>query len=637
MPTRTGSLEAHANAGRPVTIVPLGTWGSHGPPRILAGMARWSLVDPRRHLAAAVGWSMFAIVSVASLLAAELAARASEQRAQADSQRLVAQFAAQVRQSLSGAIHTRVSIVLATGAQIVVSDDRGTVALRRHLEAVQAQFPEFAWLGVVDPAGRVVAGTGGIGVGESVAGEPWFQTASLGPVVTDAPERRAPGAGASTTGGSEGIVNAAAPIRYAGGQVTGLIAAQLRWSWMEGLRDDLLAALNSPRHPEMLLLNGSGRVLLGPAPWLGRVLPEADVTEGGRWIAASAGSALDRDALLAWRVVIRIPADEALGPARDTRRTVFLVVLASGLMAALCAVAITRLLLRPLTDLARQAVDVRDGRQTRLAALPGADEVGRIAATLAELVGHLQQEKSALAELNAQLDARVAERSARIERLADESRHAAVTRERLRMARDLHDTLAHSLMALLTQMRLMRKLRPTLSAEALDEELERSEAVAADGLARARATITQMRHNGVRDVGLGAALHKLLERLGERSGITTELRSEPQIAAMAGERAEAVFRIVEEALRNVERHAGARTIAVELASYRGDAAGSGDRCSVCVTDDGAGFDPEAPPTGPQSGHYGLLGMREQAALIEADLRVDSAPGAGTRVQLVFDA
>lgn len=597
-------------------------------------MSRWTVLDPRRHLAAAVGWSMFAIVSIASLLAAQLAAQAAGQRAQADSQRLVAQFATQVRQSLSAAIHTRLSIVRATAAQIVVSDDRGTAALRRHLEAVQAQFPEFAWLGVVDPAGRVVAGTAGVGVGASVADEAWFQAGAAGPLVSDAPEQRVPGAGRATAGEPENILHAAAPMRYGARLFTGLIAAQLRWSWIEGLRDELLAALDTPRRPEMLLINRGGRVLLGPADWQGRRLADtgatAELAEGGRYIVARAGAAPDRDALLSWQVVVRMPSHEALAAARSIRRTVFLVVLASGLLAALCAVGITRLLLRRLAHLAQQTADVRDGRRTRIEAEPGADEVSRIGATLVELVGRLQQEKAALAELNAQLDARVAERSARIERMADENRHAAVTRERLRMARDLHDTLAHSLMALLTQVRLMRKLRPTLAPDELDAELERSETVAADGLARARATISQMRLHGVRDVGLGPALHKLLERLGERSGIATQLRADPRAAALAGERAEAVFRIVEEALRNVERHARARTIEVELAHDGGD---TGGRFTVRVCDDGLGFDPEAPA----AGHFGLVGMREQAALIGAELKLDSAPGQGTRVQLDFDA
>jgi signal transduction histidine kinase len=235
----------------------------------------------------------------------------------------------------------------------------------------------------------------------------------------------------------------------------------------------------------------------------------------------------------------------------------------------------------------------------------------------------------------------VAERTRRIERMADEARHAAVTRERLRLARDLHDTLAHSLMALLTQIRLVRKLHRRMDSAELEDELGRAEGVAATGLAEARAAIGQMRDNGVRDTGLGPALHDLARRFGQRSGTELVLVVEPRVSDWADERAETLFRIVEEALRNVERHAQARsvslTLALALACAAGSAAALADRpvaglsASIEVVDDGIGFDPMRP----QPGHYGLRGMYEQALLAGAHLTLHSAAGQGTRVRLEF--
>ncbi|MDE2276663.1 MAG: HAMP domain-containing protein, partial [Burkholderiales bacterium] len=297
---------------------------------------------------------------------------------------------------------------------------------------------------------------------------------------------------------------------------------------------------------------------------------------------------------------------------------------------AAAAVAASWWLTRRLARLAEAAQAVRSGRQRTLAMPTGRDEVARIGATLAATVEHLQQEKQALATLNAELDARVAERTARIERLAEESRHAAVTRERLRLARDLHDTLAHSLMAVLTQIRLVRKLRLRLDGPALDDELGRAEAVATSGLAEARAAIAQMRQNSVRDAGLGPALQELLARFRERSGVAATLQADTDAAALAGARAETVFRIVEEALHNVERHAQARTMQVVLAASATEGA---TRFSIEVADDGVGFE----PTLARPGHYGLQGMREQAALIGARLSLHSRPGGGTRLELLFEA
>lgn len=293
---------------------------------------------------------------------------------------------------------------------------------------------------------------------------------------------------------------------------------------------------------------------------------------------------------------------------------------------------VARVFTRRLSWLARDAEAVRTGRVPALHPPKGVDEVSRIGSTLAQLVDHLQAEKQSLQALNAELDRRVAERTLRIERMGDEARHAAVTRERLHIARELHDTLAHSMMALLTQVRLVRKLRDRMSPAELGAELERAEVVAATGLAEARAAITQMRDNGVHDTGLGRALDDLARRFVQRTGVQCGLTADPGMAVWADDRAETVFRIVEEALRNVERHARARSVRVDLRVDEeavGQRAGEGRRVMVEVVDDGIGFDPARPAPG----HYGLRGMQEQAALIAAQWEIVSRPGHGTRVSL----
>ena len=242
----------------------------------------------------------------------------------------------------------------------------------------------------------------------------------------------------------------------------------------------------------------------------------------------------------------------------------------------------------------------------------------------------LQSDKQALQTLNTELDLRVAERTLRIERMAEEARHAAVTRERLRIARDLHDTLAHSLMALLTQIRLVRKLHGRMDAAELDEELGRAEEVATTGLSESRAAIAQMRDNGVRHAGLGAAVQDLTRRFSARTGVAATLAIDELVAKFTDERAETVFRIIEEALRNVERHASARTVNVELRCT--STARAGTLVHMEVADDGVGFDPALPRTG----HYGLRGIQEQATLIDAKLSVLSEPGKGTRIVLAFE-
>ena len=145
--------------------------------------------------------------------------------------------------------------------------------------------------------------------------------------------------------------------------------------------------------------------------------------------------------------------------------------------------------------------------------------------------GALQLERSKLRTLSAELEQRVSIRTREVERLSEEARYAAVVRERLKIARDLHDTLAHSMMAMLAEVRLLRKLN-VHDPGALSDELAHAEQVAHQGLKEARAAITQMRFNAVRDVGLGAALADAIKLFSERTGLAVDFISEPKLQAL---------------------------------------------------------------------------------------------------------
>lgn len=560
---------------------------------------------------------MLAVVALASLVAGQLAAADAERAARDATERLMAQFANQVQHGLDMGLRTRLAVLQVTAEQIAVSGDRGPRALQRHLAAVRAQFPEFAWLGVLDADAKVAAAAGTPLHDEALARPPWLAAARTAPVLGDV--RPAAGPASAPHGGQPTrVLDATAPMSH--GEV---LATQLSWDWMERLCDSLLAALGAQRQLQLLLIDREGSVLTGPAAWRGRRATGADLTEGGRYVVGRHDPA-PADTGPAWAVVVRQPAIIALAGVERLRQTVLLTVLLAGLLAALSAPLLTRWLTRRLDALAVQAQAVRLGQRSDIDPPRGEDEVGRIGATLAALVDQLQREKAALTTLNTELDRRVAERTARIERMSEETRYAAVARERLRLARDLHDTLAHSLMALLQQIRLVRKLRDRMAPDDLAAELGRAEEVAASGLAEARAAITQIRHGTVRENGLSTALHDLLVRFGERTGTRTTLAASGPAADLADDRAETLYRIVEEALRNVERHAQAGAVTVTLD-------GDDSRASLAVCDDGVGFDAQAP----HPGHYGMVGIQEQAALLGAALAIDSRPGAGTALRLSF--
>lgn len=591
-------------------------------------------IDPRLWLAAAIGWSIFGVLAVAALVAAQLAATEAERSVRADTERLLGQFSTQIQQMLTLNMQTRRMLVQTAAAH--VRADLGVAMTRRYLEVMQSEHPEFSWLGFADADGRMTVATGGLRMGEDVSQRMWFRHGRKRPYLgevhdshwtEDAPPR-------ADYDRPDRIVYTAAPAFGANGRLIGVVVGRMSWGWVEARLAELLQSLGTLRRLEVLLVSGDDRVLAGPASLRERRLGD-DPGESGRYVVGRVPvSARELGGpALGWTVVVRQDAGPALAAARRAWRSVFTVVLLAGLLAAAASVAVTRRIARRLVMLAKGAEAVRCGTKLTLDVPAGIDEIGRIGTLLGHVVNHLQAEKRALVTLNAELDARVAERSARIERMADEARHAAVSRERLRLARDLHDTLAHSLMALLTQIRLVRKLGRRLDADEIDTELARAEDVAATGLAGARAAITQMRHNDIGDTSLDAALHALLQRFGERTGIATAMRAEP-VDPLDGPDAEVVFRIVEEALRNVERHAGARSVKVALHALQAQAEARPQMLRVEVVDDGVGFDLARAPT---PGHYGLRGMREQAALIEATLAVHSAPRQGTRLVLEFEA
>ena len=174
---------------------------------------------------------------------------------------------------------------------------------------------------------------------------------------------------------------------------------------------------------------------------------------------------------------------------------------------------------------------------------------------------------------------------------------------------------------MLSEVRLLRKLQER-DPGALPDELARAEEVAHHGLNEARSAINQMRGNSVRDTGLGPAISSAVQRFKDRTGITVDMEIDADAARFGDERAEVIFRMTEEVLRNIERHAGASRLGVRLETHGAD-------LTLSVQDDGVGFDPAVS----RPGHFGLVGLEEQAQLIGANLSIDSAPDQGATVRL----
>lgn len=608
-------------------------------------------LDPRRSLLAAIGWTLSALFLAGAYGASHWVGELTRSRLEAQSGRLYQQYALQISNVLDTSLYDRLQWIRATASMFSDEDVGRQLARQRALlERLQTTLPEFEWIGFADAAGKVHAATDGVLESQSVKHTRWFSEAQknswVGDVYDSAAARpsNAQAAGATVRTERSRVIDLTAPVRDADNGVVGAIGAQLTWSWIAQLEASLIEGLKSGRPIESLIVDRAGVVLLGPGPLLGTRLDlpgqrgiGAVGHEVYRWpdgIDYVAGYAVSDGVAtfpgLGWTVWVREPTESAFADARAMERRIFAGMLLLGLIGAAGSLIATRRLTRELSSIARSADAIRDGKATALVVPPGEDEAARIGQSLRSLVDGLQSERAALQSLNAELDARVAARTRALERMSEENKYAAIVRERLRMARDLHDTLAHSMMALLTEIRLLRKLADTNPA-ALRDELTNAEGVAKAGLEEARAAITALRHNAVRDIGLGVSLAQFFKRFAERKGIAAAFHADSRADALADSRAETVYRIFEEALRNIELHASATRIegAATVESGQDGSADGNETLLVWLADNGVGFNASAP----RPGHFGMRGMREQAEIIGAQLQVQSTPGQGTRVTI----
>jgi len=220
---------------------------------------------------------------------------------------------------------------------------------------------------------------------------------------------------------------------------------------------------------------------------------------------------------------------------------------------------------------------------------------------------------------------RQAERQAQLARYASALEQLAISRERNRIAREMHDTLAHTLSAVSVQLKALEVLWDSDPAEAR-RVLRATDDLTRSGLDEARRALHALRASPIEEMGLALALQRATEEARTRAGFALAFNAPSQIVGLRPEVEQHLYRIGEEAINNIARHANARHVAVTLAQ-------KGGATMLTIQDDGCGLDSVQAE---RSGHFGLTGMRERASLIDARLEVESQPEAGTSVRVVYE-
>jgi signal transduction histidine kinase len=219
---------------------------------------------------------------------------------------------------------------------------------------------------------------------------------------------------------------------------------------------------------------------------------------------------------------------------------------------------------------------------------------------------------------------------AELERRAREARQMAIVEERQRLARELHDGIAQIVGYVSTKAMAVRLLMQRGEHAEAAKGLRQMEAAARDVYTDLRAAILDLKttvNSGGRFV---PTLTVYVERFREQSGIPTDLTlgAGADALALSPEREVQLLRIVQEALTNVRKHAGASHAWVRLDSD------GGETVSIVIGDDGSGFNPAAAERNHRP-HFGLCTMRERAEAVGGMLSVDTTLGAGTRITVVL--
>jgi two-component system sensor histidine kinase UhpB len=275
---------------------------------------------------------------------------------------------------------------------------------------------------------------------------------------------------------------------------------------------------------------------------------------------------------------------------------VAILVIALALVTLLNVAVVHRFLapLQALTALARR-VDLGKPGQRLPDARP-TSEAGELAVTFNEMLTRLELERRDAAR-----------------RIVD-----AHESERLRIAQELHDEVGQTLTAVLLQ---LSRLQERLPAD-LSDELSEAQDAARASLEDVRRIATDLRPEALKDLGLASALAALGDGFGRRAGLRVDRQIQTPMPQLSSEAELVVYRIAQEALTNVARHAGSDTAKLTVAS-------DADRLTLTVRDQGRGL-----PNGYARDGNGMRGMQERAGLIGANLRIGTAmDGSGTELRL----
>ena len=324
----------------------------------------------------------------------------------------------------------------------------------------------------------------------------------------------------------------------------------------------------------------------------------------------------------------------------------------------LCTLDLVRIHERTLVHLARPSDSpVNRGAMVRRAgaffaeAITPLEQIHRAAietsGQLEQLTKRLRQRSADLAASNRQLEAEMKQRRLAEESLRKSEEHygqllaqsrqmqeqlrllsrqllLAQEEERKKISRELHDVIAQTLTSINVRLTALRK-EATLNTQGIERSIERTQKLIERSVNIVHRFARELRPTVLDDLGLIPALHSYMKNFRAQAGVRASLSAPAAVEKVSGDKRTVLYRVAQEALTNVARHAHATHAEVKFAILDGAIA-------MRIRDNGKGFQPERVAHAKRARRLGLLGMRERLEMVGGDFNLTSAPCKGTTVR-----
>jgi signal transduction histidine kinase len=309
-----------------------------------------------------------------------------------------------------------------------------------------------------------------------------------------------------------------------------------------------------------------------------------------------------------WGLIVQEPWEALIAPVMRLSLLAPLTAVVAALLSGLAVTFGLRYVVRPLQALDRQTTRLAWGDFSAASEpVGGVQEIEDLRRTLESMADQIRRYQTGMRDYIAAVT------------MAQEE-------ERKRLARELHDETVQSLIALGHRVEMAQKAIDKDPARAR-QRLAELRALAGDIQAEVRRFSRALRPLYLEDLGFVPALEMLAQEMAQTSGLRISIEVEGEMRRLPPDLELTAYRIVQEGLNNVVRHAEAQTVRLTVTF-------APHGLTLCVRDDGHGFEPPISPADlAHQGHFGLMGIRERALLCGGQMHVQSRPGEGTILEV----